>query len=126
MQSSIRLDKWLWASRFFKTRSLATEAIKGGRVRVNSNRVKPSKSVEIGQMISINKPSQSVEIAVVALSDKRGDFTTAQTLYTETKESINKRQKEILIRKLASQSTPTTKGRPTKRNRRQIVRFTQQ
>ncbi len=127
-QLTVRLDKWLWAARFFKTRSLATEAVKGGRVHVNGQRVKPSKDVQIGQVIRINKPPQRFEVEVLALSDKRGNFTAAQTLYSETPESIEQRQREAELRKLANQSAGAThlKGRPTKRNRRRIVRFVQQ
>ncbi len=127
-QLAVRLDKWLWAARFFKTRSLATEAIKGGRVHVNGQRVKPSKDVHVGQVIRINKPPQRFEVEVLALSDKRGNFTVAQTLYRETPESIEQRQHEAELRKLANQSASAghLKGRPTKRNRRRIVQFTQQ
>lgn len=124
---SVRLDKWLWAARFFKTRSLATEAVKGGRVHVNGQRIKPGKTAEIGQRISINKAAQRFEVVVLAMSDKRGSFSIAQTLYQETAESLAKREEETLLRKLANQSIATQeKGRPTKRNRRQIVRFTRQ
>lgn len=123
---SVRLDKWLWAARFFKTRSLATSAIKGGKIHVNGQRSKPGKSAEIGQIIRINKSQQQFEIEIIALSDKRGNFTIAQTLYCETPESIKKREEEALMRKLANQqASPFDKGRPTKRNRRQIIRFTQ-
>ncbi len=123
---SVRLDKWLWAARFYKTRSLATDAVKGGKIHVNGQRCKPSKSAEIGQIIRISKSSQLIEVKVLALSDRRGSFTIAQTLYEETPESIEKREKEALMRKLANQQiSHTDKGRPTKRNRRQIIRFTQ-
>lgn len=123
---AIRLDKWLWAARFFKTRSLATEAIKGGRVHVNGSRIKPGKAVAVGQLISINKPPQRFEVEVLALSDKCGSFTVAQTLYRETDASVAKREHEAVLRKSANQlvSGNQPKGRPTKRNRRQIIRFT--
>lgn len=121
-----RLDKWLWAARFFKTRNLATEAIKGGRVHVNGVRIKPGKAVAIGQRISINKSPQRFELEVLAVSDKRGNFTVAQTLYRETAESIAQREREAAMRKLANQTFAANdfKGRPTKRNRRQMQRFT--
>lgn len=123
---SVRLDKWLWAARFYKTRSLATNAIKGGKVHVNGQRSKPGKVAEIGQLIRINKANQQFEVEVIALSDKRGSFSIAQTLYHETSESISKREQETRMRQLANQQTMQfDKGRPTKRNRRQIVRFTQ-
>lgn len=124
---TVRLDKWLWAARFYKTRSLATDAIKGGKVHVNGSRIKPGKSAEIGQILSINKAPQRFEVEILAISDKRGNYTVAQTLYRETADSIAKREEEALMRKLANQSIAhTEKGRPTKRNRRQIVKFTRQ
>lgn len=124
--STIRLDKWLWAARFFKTRSLATDAIKGGRIHVDGQRVKPGKAAKIGQIIRINKPPQRFEVEIVDLSDKRGNFTIAQTLYRETESSIAQREHETELRKLANQSIPgnSFKGRPTKRNRRLIEEFT--
>lgn len=123
----VRLDKWLWAARFFKTRSLATDAIKGGRVHVNGQRIKPGKHAQVGQIVHINKPPQRFEIEVIALSDKRGNFTVAQTLYRETENSIRQREHESELRKLANQAVGGNdfKGRPTKRNRRRIVQFTQ-
>ncbi len=122
--AEVRLDKWLWAARFFKTRSLATAAIKGGRVHVNGMRVKPGKAAAVGQLIRINKPPQRFEVEIVAISDKRGNFTRAQTLYRETDSSIAQRQHEAELRKLAQQTVVTDfKGRPTKRNRRQMQRF---
>ncbi len=125
-ETAVRLDKWLWAARFFKTRSLATEAIKGGRVHVDGQRVKPSKIAQIGQIVRINKPPQRFEVEILDLSAKRGSFTIAQTLYRETPESIATREHEAELRKLANQSLGNDfKGRPTKRNRRRIVQFTQ-
>ncbi|PIE46093.1 MAG: RNA-binding protein [Gammaproteobacteria bacterium] len=121
----VRLDKWLWAARFFKTRSLATEAVKGGKVHVNGLRVKPGKVAEIGQLITINKHPQRFEVEVLAISNKRQAFSIAKNLYKETDDSVAHREKEALMRKLANQSvSQTAKGRPTKRNRRQLVRFT--
>lgn len=124
----VRLDKWLWAARFFKTRSLATEAVKGGRVHVNGARIKPGKAVAVGQRIRINKAPQRFEIEVLNVSDKRGNFTVAQTLYRETADSVAQREHEAELRKLANQAVSANdfKGRPTKRNRRQIQRFTEQ
>lgn len=123
--SVVRLDKWLWAARFFKTRSLATDAVKGGRVHVNGQRSKPGKAVAIGQIVRINKQGQLFEVEIIAIDDKRGSYTIAQTLYQETPQSIERREEEALMRQLARQTQPVTKGRPTKRNRRQIIRFTQ-
>lgn len=126
-QAAVRLDKWLWAARFFKTRSLATQAVKGGRVHVNGQRIKPGKFAQVGQLITVNKPPQRFEVEVVALSDKRQNFTLAQQLYKETEASIQRREHEAKMRKLANQAVIGNdfKGRPTKRNRRKIVRFTE-
>lgn len=120
---TVRLDKWLWAARFYKTRSQATEAIKGGKVHVNGSRVKPGKAAEIGQRVRINKSPQQFEVDIIALSDKRGSFTIAQTLYQETADSVTRREHEAELRKLANLSQPTDNRRPTKRDRRQIVDF---
>ncbi len=122
---AIRLDKWLWAARFYKTRSLATDAVKGGKVHVNGLRVKPSKAVEVGQVLSINKSHQRVEVKVLDLSEKRQSFSIAQTLYEETPESLKRREDEAMLRKLANQSIAQDRARPTKRNRRKIIQFTQ-
>lgn len=124
--NAVRLDKWLWAARFYKTRSLATDAIKGGKVHVNGQRVKPSKTAEIGQRVLINKSALRCEVEIVALSEQRQSFTIAQTLYEETAESIAKREAEAVLRKLANESTPKTNRRPTKRDRRKIIQFTDQ
>ena len=90
---NIRLDKWLWAARFYKTRSLATDAIKGGKVHLNGQRVKPSHHVEIAHTVRIKKDSIEQTVIIKALSDKRGPATVAQTLYEETRESMELREK---------------------------------
>jgi len=120
----IRIDKWLWAARFYKTRSLASEAIKGGKVSVNSHRAKPSREVELGDTLVLRQGFDEKTIIVQALSDKRGPATVAQQLYQETADSIQKREKEKELRKLAAVQRPHGEGRPTKRSRRQIHRFT--
>ena len=120
----VRVDKWLWAARFYKTRSLATEAIKGGKVTVNGNRAKPSREVEIGDVLILRQGDDIKTINVLDLSDKRGPATVAQLLYQETDESIAKREKEKELRKLAAVQIPHGEGRPTKRSRRMIHRFT--
>lgn len=124
----VRIDKWLWAARFFKTRRLATEAIKGGRVHINGARVKPGKAAEVGQLVHVNKAAQHLEVEIIALSDQRGSYPIAQTLYQETPASIDRREHEKTLKQLARQATPQrhNKGRPTKRDRRQIIRFTEQ
>lgn len=123
-RKKVRIDKWLWAARFYKTRSLATEAIKGGKVTINGNRAKPSRDVEVGDVVVLRQGVDQKTVHVLALSDKRGPATVAQLLYQETEESIEKREKEKQLRKLASVQVPHGEGRPTKRSRRLIHRFT--
>lgn len=123
-EKKIRIDKWLWASRFYKTRSLASEAIKGGKVSVNRHRAKPGREVELGDSLVLRQGYDEKTVIVQALSDKRGSATIAQQLYQETAESIQKREKEKELRKLAAVQQPHGEGRPTKRLRRQIHRFT--
>ena len=121
--SSIRIDKWLWAARFFKTRSLATDAVDGGRVRLNGERIKPARSVKIGDVLVIDNGSTEWEVLVEALSDKRGSASVAQTLYTETEQSIVERQKQAEQRKFFREPGEAIKGRPTKRDRRMLDKF---
>ncbi len=112
----MRLDKWLWAARFFKTRTLAVEAIDGGRVSVNAERAKPAKDVKPGDAVAIRRPPFEFAIVVKALSDKRGGATIAATLYQETEESRARRS--VLAAEMKSLPQPRFKGRPTKKTRR--------
>ncbi len=123
-EKKIRIDKWLWAARFYKTRSLASEAIKGGKVSVNNYRTKPSREVALGDTLVLRLGFDEKTVIVRALSDKRGSATVAQQLYQETTNSILKREKEKELRKLSAVQRPHGEGRPTKRLRRQIHRFT--
>lgn len=117
-----RIDKWLFAARFFKTRSLAAEAIDRGRVTVNGQRIKPAKILAAGDMLTIRIDNYQYDIEVLGLSNKRGSATVAQQLYRETEES--KQQRELLAARLKAQPPPFhIKGRPTKRDRRVIERF---
>jgi len=117
-----RIDKWLFAARFFKTRSLAAEAIDRGRITVNGHRVKPAKIVAIGDMLTIRINNFQYDIEIFGLSNKRGSATQAQQLYKETEES--RKQRELLAARLKAQPQPFfTKSRPTKRDRREIERF---
>lgn len=117
-----RIDKWLFAARFFKTRSLAAEAIDRGRITVNGYRVKPAKIVAIGDMLTIRINNYQYDIEILELSNKRGSATQAQQLYKETEES--RKQRELLAARLKAQPQPfITKSRPTKRDRREIERF---
>lgn len=117
-----RLDKWLWAARFFKTRSLSVEAIECGKVLCNDVRVKPAKSVVAGDMLSIRIGPYQFLVEVLALSSKRGPAPQAQMLYRETEESLLRRKD--LSDELKAQPTPTfLRGRPTKRDRREIEKL---
>jgi ribosome-associated heat shock protein Hsp15 len=122
--NEVRLDKWLWAARFYKTRGLAREMIQGGKVHYNHQRTKPGRSVEIGALISFRQGDEQKEVTIVALSDTRGPATIAQTLYQETVESQKKRQLQAEQRRLAPQPLPSDR-RPDKKQRRQILRFKQ-
>ena len=123
MSDSVRIDKWLWAARFFKTRSLATDAVDGGKVRLNGERIKPARSVKPGDTLDIDNGSTEWEVVVQALADKRGSAAVAQTLYLETEKSIAERQSKAEQRKLFREPSEAIKGRPTKRDRRQLDKF---
>lgn len=116
----VRLDKWLWAARFYKTRALATEAVNGGRVHVNGQRAKPSKDLRVDDKIEITRPGSSPTVVVVrGVSDRRGPATQAQELYEETPESQAARERAHLMRKMAPPPPGAELGaRPTKRDRR--------
>ncbi|MCC8995803.1 MAG: RNA-binding S4 domain-containing protein [Nitrosomonas sp.] len=117
-----RIDKWLHAARFFKTRSLASEAIERGRVTINGNKIKPAKQLALGDSVVVHIGNNHYEVTVLGLSNRRGSATEAQKLYKETDES--KEQRELLAARLKEQpATFYTKGRPTKRDRRNIDRF---
>lgn len=118
-----RLDKWLWASRFYKTRHLAAEAINGGHVHHNGKRVKPSRVVQVADALSIHKTPFTFEIIVEGLSVRRGPAKEAQLLYTELEESIKKRETLSEQRKLDAAQFPHAERRPDKRDRRRIIRF---
>lgn len=119
----IRLDKWLWAARLYKTRSLATAAVSGGKVHVNGERVKPSRDVRLGDVISLTRGSDPMELTVKGLSDKRGKAADAQALYEETPGSIAVRADRSALRKSRALANPAPAKRPDKRSRRQIIRF---
>jgi ribosome-associated heat shock protein Hsp15 len=116
----VRVDKWLWAARFFKTRSGATEAVLGGRVHVNGARVKPSKDVRAGDMVQLTIRSGKRTVEVVSVSEKRGPAATAATLYSETPESTSARESAALERRLARPPGADLGSRPTKLARRRL------
>jgi ribosome-associated heat shock protein Hsp15 len=119
-----RLDKWLWTARFFKTRSLATDAIDGGKVHVDGDRVKPAKEVRIGAVIHIRNKDFEIEVAVRALSIQRKGAPEAALLYEETPASVAKRQESAITREGDHARRDRGVGRPTKRQSREIKRFT--
>lgn len=123
-QKKIRVDRWLWAARFYKTRSLASEALKGGKISADGNTVKPSKEVQIGEILTIKKAYEKKTVKVMALSDKRGPVPQAQMLYQETEDSILQRQHQKDLRVASAALRLPGEGRPTKRERRKIIKFT--
>ncbi len=118
--NNVRLDKWLWAARFFKTRSMATDAIDRGRVRIDGEPVKPARNVKLNDKLMIDNGSDRWEVIVAAISDKRGPAPVARELYFETDESIAKRENDKTARRLFPEPSLEIKGRPTKRDRRAI------
>jgi ribosome-associated heat shock protein Hsp15 len=118
MTETVRIDKWLWAARFFKTRSLAADAVESGKVRWNDERTKPSRNLKTGDILHIDNGAMQWQVTVCILSDKRGAAAIAQTLYQEMPESIIRRQNDAEQRKLFHEPTSHLKGRPTKRDRR--------
>lgn len=117
---NVRIDKWLWAARFFKTRSLATEAVDNGRVRLFGERIKPARPVKLDDKLLIDNGAEVWEVLVLGISDKRGAAPVARLLYEETSSSITKRENDAEARKLYREPGTTIKGRPTKRDRRAI------
>lgn len=119
----VRIDKWLWAARFFKTRSLATQAVDGGKVHCNGERVKPARAVQLGDELRIRQGSYELIITVRALSERRGPASEAALLYEESAASVAAR--EVLREQLRAEPVYEAKGRPTKKDRRHITRFTE-
>lgn len=116
-----RIDKWLWAARFFKTRQLAIDAINAGRLEVNGERVKPSKNIKPGDRLLVRKPPLEYQLVVKAVADKRGSATIAQTLFEESATSILAREK--VVAELRDMPPPLFRGRPTKKDRRTIQQW---
>ncbi len=122
-EDKIRIDKWLWAARFFKTRSLCKEAIDGGKIHCDGQRIKPSKEVTVGLVLTIRKDLDERIIVVKALSDQRRGAPEAALLYEETAESITEREKRAAERKAGLGSYIISHQRPSKKDRRHIHRF---
>ncbi|WP_160065079.1 ribosome-associated heat shock protein Hsp15 [Psychromonas sp. L1A2] len=120
-KSTVRLDKWLWASRFYKTRGLARDMVQGGKVHYNGQRCKASKIVEIGATLSIRQGELLFEVTVEAISEHRRGAPIAQTLYQETEKSVVKREQHQLLRKLSLQNAPHPDRKPNKKERRELI-----
>jgi len=118
---NVRVDKWLWAARLFKTRQIAIDAITAGRVHVNDERVKPAKTIKVGDRILVRKPPYEWTIVVTGLAEKRGAAKVAETMYSETPDSVSAR--DTLRKELKDLPPPVFPGRPTKKDRRVIDKF---
>lgn len=125
-KEAVRLDKWLWAARFYKTRTLAKEMIDGGKVHYNGQRSKPNKIVEVGAILKVRQGSDEKEIVVLALSTQRRGAPEAQLLYRETEQSIANREKLAMARKMNALSMPHPDRRPDKKERRDLLKFKHQ
>lgn len=122
--SRLRIDKWLWAARFYKTRSLAAQAVEGGKVKLNGERVKPGKDVKPGDRLEVRSGELQWQVEVCAVSPRRGPAPEAAKLYAETDASRARREQMLLMRRAGTHPAHDTHGRPTKRDRRMIRRFT--
>jgi ribosome-associated heat shock protein Hsp15 len=119
----VRVDKWLWAARFFKTRALAAKACDIGRIRANEVEAKPAREVRVGDMLRVKNEGGEFLIEVLGVSDIRGPAAVAQALYRETDESKERRLREAAERKAMQEYAPIPERRPTKRDRRRIIQF---
>ncbi|HEY1575542.1 MAG TPA: RNA-binding S4 domain-containing protein [Terracidiphilus sp.] len=121
--NSVRIDKWLWAARFFKTRALAAKACDLGRIRSREVEAKPAREVRVGDMLQIKNEGGEFHVEVLAVTDIRGPAAVAHTLYRETEESRERRTREAAERKAMQQFAPLPERRPSKRDRRRIIQF---
>lgn len=117
---STRIDKWLWAARFFKTRSLASNAVELGRVLQNGHRVKPAHAIKIGDLLEIHHADQIWQVEVTKIIEVRGSASIAQTMYAETADSIEQRRQKAELRRYQTEPAAQLQQRPTKRQRRQL------
>ena len=122
MSETVRIDKWLWAARFFKTRTLAADAVERGRVTLNGDCCKTSRNLNPGDLLDIDNGSSEWQIRVIGLSDQRGSAPIARQLYEETRDSILRREQQTEQRKLFTEPAEAIRGRPTKRDRRLLDR----
>ena len=121
--ASMRMDKWLWAARFFKTRAAAQQAVEGGKVKLNGERAKPAKELRPGDRLVIHIGTYEWAVTVSGLSDKRGPAAVAQALYAEDEASRARRAEQAALRRVAADPDRERRGRPTKRERRQLARW---
>jgi ribosome-associated heat shock protein Hsp15 len=121
--AGVRMDKWLWAARFFKTRALAARACELGRIESNGQRTKPAREVRIGDMLRVSNDSGDFHVEVLLVSEVRGPASVAQTLYRETEASRESRLQVAVERKAMREYEQLPAGRPSKRDRRKIIRF---
>lgn len=124
IETSVRLDKWLWSARFFKTRAIASHAISGGKIHLDGQRAKASRLVKIDDCYEISRGQDRLQIIVLKLAQRRASATIAQNLYRETQPSIERREREAELRKLAALQRPVRDTRPSKQERRKIHQFT--
>jgi ribosome-associated heat shock protein Hsp15 len=124
MSDKVRIDKWLWAARFFKTRALARDAIKGGKVQIDGHRVKPGRTLAAGDRLTIRRGDEEFQVTVSDLDERRLSAALAQGKYVEDPASVARRESAAAQRKLDQQARAERQGRPDKRQRRQIVKFT--
>ena len=122
-EPAVRVDRWLWAARFFKTRSLAKQAIEGGKVHLEGQRIKPAKEVRVGQKLEITRGETVLDIVVAGLSEKRGPAPVAQTLYEETDASIERRESNQALRRMERAGLRIPETRPSKKQRRDLLRL---
>jgi len=122
-EQAVRLDKWLWAARFYKTRALAREMIEGGKVHYNGQRSKPGKVVELNAILTLRQGNDDKTVLIVGISEQRRPANEASTLYEETQESIEKREKLALARKMNALTMPHPDRRPDKKERRDLMKF---
>jgi len=125
LQTQLRVDRWLWCARFFKTRSVAAEAVRGGHVRLNGQRVKPAHDVKIGDALAILRDTVEFEVTVTGIPVRRGSSADALHCYVENPESVERRRVQAQLHANAARLAPPTQGRPDKRTRRLMLRARQ-
>lgn len=121
--TELRLDKWLWAARIFKTRAMAVEAINGGKVHLNEVRIKPSRTVHVGDELAVTRGVDRYHLTIEGINDKRRPAKEAQLLYNESEDSIKKREDQQALRKIQNASVVRPDRKPSKKDRRRIIQF---